>query len=63
MVDNDWWFRTHVKKMTSSIGTMTFPTVWNNNIHVPNHQFFHVQKQNNHQIIQIEGSAKKKQNM
>ena len=27
-----------LKNMTSSLGMMTFPTEWKNNIHVPNHQ-------------------------
>ena len=29
---------TPLKNMSSSIGMMTFPTEWNNKIHVPNHQ-------------------------
>ena len=29
---------TPLKNMTSSVGMMTFPTEWKNQIHVPNHQ-------------------------
>ena len=34
-----WWFqRTPLKNLSSSVGMMTFPTEWENKIHVPNHQ-------------------------
>ena len=34
-----WWLSpTPLKHMSSSIGMMTFPTEWENKIHVPNHQ-------------------------
>ena len=29
---------TLLKNMSSSVGMMTFPTEWENKIHVPNHQ-------------------------
>ena len=29
---------TPLKNMSSSVGMMTFPTEWENEIHVPNHQ-------------------------
>ena len=35
----DWWGQpTPLKNMSLSIGMMNFPTEWENNIHVPNHQ-------------------------
>ena len=34
-----WWLSpTPLKNMSSSVGMITFPTEWNNKIHVPNHQ-------------------------
>ena len=32
-----WWLQP-LKNMSLSVGTMTFPTEWKNQIHVPNHQ-------------------------
>jgi hypothetical protein len=33
-----WWLKNPLKNMSSSVGMMTFPTEWNNNPKVPNHQ-------------------------